>query len=126
MNKQKPVVVLDDDAAVRSSLCAMLTSMGVSCEGFDSQNDFIDRIKSGPEVGALLIDLRLANETSGIQVLHDVRAVGNHRPAILMSGWEVGELDEALGPRRTPAGQWHRPVLPSLVCDWCGHGRRAL
>ena len=98
MNKQKPVVVLDDDAAVRSSLCAMLTSMGVSCEGFDSQNDFIDRIKSGPEVGALLIDLRLANETSGIQVLHDVRAVGNHRPAILMSGWEVGELDEALGP----------------------------
>lgn len=92
MSGSKTVLVVDDDADVLDSMRALLSAWGhqvTTAGGLDEalllaqQN----RIKSGLAFDMILSDFRLAENTSGIDVVHAVRQVcGSDIPAVIITG----------------------------------------
>ena len=78
------VFVVDDDNAVRDSMCALLESAGIEVHDYASANDFL-RLVSLNSGGCLILDLQMPG-MSGIEVLERLRAEGNQIPVIVMTG----------------------------------------
>jgi two-component system, LuxR family, response regulator FixJ len=85
MLEPKTVFVVDDDAQVRESVCALISSMGYDSEPFQSAEEFLAKL-SRPTRGVLLVDLRMPG-MSGLDLLTDLRQRGSHLPVIILTAY---------------------------------------
>ena len=83
--KDKPIVfVVDDDADVREGLMALLQSVGLGCEVFDSTQDFLEEALP-TNVSCLVLDVRLPG-ASGLDFQAELAKARVDIPIIFMTG----------------------------------------
>ncbi len=85
MDKEPTVFILDDDPAVRQALTALIRSMQLRVEAFDSAGQFLDRFDRR-QPGCLLLDVRMPG-ISGLEVLDRFRQQEVGLPVIVMSAY---------------------------------------
>ncbi len=78
------VFVVDDDAAVRSSLAMLLKSMALTVDTFESANEFLQRLSADPS-GCLVLDIRMPG-MSGIELQQQLKQRGCPLPIIFITG----------------------------------------
>ena len=78
------VVVLDDDAAMRSALESLLRSVGFRAKAFGSAQDFLASDVT-QTANCLILDVRLPR-VSGLEFQSQLAAAGIHVPIIFMTG----------------------------------------
>lgn len=78
------VVLVDDDAAVRSSLKLLLNGRGYDVDAFAGGQDVLDA-NLGPDHSCLIADY-LMPDIDGISLLTTLRKQGWSGPALLISG----------------------------------------
>lgn len=76
------VHVVDDDAAVRESLEALLLVAGFEVVTHDSAEAFLERVPA-PE-GCLLLDLNMPG-MSGLELLEKLRREGDETPVVILT-----------------------------------------
>lgn len=85
MNDVPAVYVVDDDKAVRDSLCWLIESVGMRVETFASAREFLDRCDAGDVRGCLVADVRLPG-VSGLDLQESLRQRGLYLPTIVITG----------------------------------------
>lgn len=78
------VYIVDDDEAVRDSLCFLLKSVGISGQGFSSGNEFLDAYEPEWE-GCILLDIRMPG-VSGMEVQRQLAERNCALPIIFITG----------------------------------------
>jgi two-component system CheB/CheR fusion protein len=78
------VFVVDDDAAVRAALMAVLADDGLQAEAYADGETFLRAYHNGAE-GCLLVDAYMPG-LSGIALLERLRKDGHHLPALMITG----------------------------------------
>lgn len=78
------VWIVDDDAAVRDSLCALLMGEGYAAQGFDGARAFLDFAHPGLR-GCLVSDVRMPL-MSGLELQHALHERGIRIPTIFVTG----------------------------------------
>jgi FixJ family two-component response regulator len=92
------VFIVEDDGGVRSALTMMIESFGWKASAFASAEAFLDvYTPTGKEF--LIFDLHLAG-MNGLALLEELRAQGNHMPAVLITA----RPDDTLVNQCTTAG----------------------
>jgi two-component system response regulator FixJ len=92
------VFVVDDDADVRDSLCALLESAGVAAEAYDSARAFLDAYQ--PErSGCLIADIRMP-DMDGLELQEELNRRSGALPVIVVTG----HADVPLAVRAMKAG----------------------
>ena len=81
---RKLVYVLDDDDAVRESLCALLDLAGYATQSFSSARTLLDGFVRHAAYAAFL-DVRLP-DGNGLEVSRKLRAAAPELPVIIMTG----------------------------------------
>lgn len=77
------VFLVDDDPAVRESICDLLDSEGIRSRSFSSAEEFLDNWERGM-AGCLLLDVRLPG-ISGTELQSQLRGRGILLPIIIMT-----------------------------------------
>jgi two-component system response regulator FixJ len=95
---QRKVYVIDDDDAVRESMCAVLESFEIDVSDYPSARDFLERV-AAPANGCMLLDLHMPG-MSGLELLAVMRQRGWALPVIVMTG----RSDDLLKERASRAG----------------------
>jgi signal transduction histidine kinase/CheY-like chemotaxis protein len=107
------VLVIDDDAAVRSAMAQLLQSWGCQCDTADSiEEALISAHLACPDI--LISDYRLRELRTGAQAIAELRAfLGPHTPALMITGDTAPErLREALA---SGIPLMHKPVKPEQL-----------
>lgn len=94
-----PVFIIDDDAAARESVAALVRSRGLEAETFDSAEDFLNRFNRS-QCGCLVVDVRMPG-MSGIELQEALPAHGIDLPVILLTGY--GDIPTAVRAMRQGA-----------------------
>jgi two-component system, LuxR family, response regulator FixJ len=87
MTKVKPeptVYIVDDDAAVRDGLSALLTVSGFTLEAFDSAERFLAAVEPGA-AGCAILDIRMPG-MSGLDLQRELKRRGIALPIIIITG----------------------------------------
>ncbi|CAN5910119.1 hypothetical protein BH11PSE13_BH11PSE13_42330 [soil metagenome] len=79
------VLLVDDEAEVRSALCTYLAQIGWSVEGVESGAAAEYVLRSGFIPDVLVVDFRLLNET-GVEVIDRLRRLHPALPAVIVTG----------------------------------------
>lgn len=88
------VLVIDDDPAVRSSICDMLTSGGHHIIAVDNGEDGIKRLQIlQKKIGLIVLDLTMRG-LSGKETLFRLRAIDPDVPIILSSGYHRSDAED--------------------------------
>jgi CheY-like chemotaxis protein len=114
------VLVIEDDALVRSALAGLLSGWGVRVHGAQGLKDARVWLENGMKPALILSDYRLQEEINGIEVVQLVRQqLGEKVPACLMSG----DTDGALMAAAKDAGLslLHKPVRPAKLRSLLRH-----
>lgn len=96
------VLVVDDDAAVRGSLVAVLAAAGIEAVGCGRADEAV-RLATEHPVGAAVVDYRLP-DSDGLRLARWLRTLDPHLPVVLLTGHAstesavaaVGQLDAYL------------------------------
>lgn len=111
------ILVVEDDPAVREALEMLLKTWDAQVLSFEGVGAVQDWLRSGPGVAPdlLLVDYRLPDGQTGIDVLRCVRAHWQQRavPAILITGSSLGGHEE--DAERHDYHLLIKPVLPSKL-----------
>lgn len=84
-NTEQPMVyMVDDDKAMRDSICMLLESVGIACRMFSCADDFLASCNSMQE-GCMLLDVRMPG-MSGMELLEMLKPKGILLPVILITG----------------------------------------
>jgi FixJ family two-component response regulator len=87
MTQPAPTVfVVDDDDAVRKSLVRLLDSAGYRAESFASADAFLDRWRSEPSHGCVLLDISMPG-LDGLQLQQMLEASADRIPIIFITGY---------------------------------------
>jgi FixJ family two-component response regulator len=78
------VIVIDDDASVRRSLCTMLERAGYSVSLYDSADAFLSN-PVVPMPSVILLDMRMPG-TTGISLQSQLKTLAHNVPVIFVSG----------------------------------------
>jgi FixJ family two-component response regulator len=81
---QQLVYVIDDDEAVRDSMCMLLESADLPCRCFDNADHFIEA-RDGSERGCLVLDIRMPGMT-GLELQTRLAQIGSSLPIIFITG----------------------------------------
>lgn len=90
--------IVDDDASVRSALCALLGTVGLETAAYASAEEFLAAI-DGDARGCLLLDVRMPG-MSGLDLQHVLHERGISLPVIVLTG----HGDAAMAVRAMKAG----------------------
>jgi len=78
------VIVIDDDASVRRSLCTMLERAGYAVSLYDSADAFLSNPKvASPAV--ILLDMRMPG-TTGVGLQSQLKTIARNVPVVFVSG----------------------------------------
>ena len=78
------VVIVDDDAAVRTSIEELMLSVGIDAAGFGSTRELLEaNLPERP--GCLVLDVRMPG-SSGLDLQQHLAAAGNAKPIIFLTG----------------------------------------
>ncbi|MBA2934569.1 response regulator transcription factor [Sphingomonas sp. CGMCC 1.13654] len=78
------VLVVDDDAAVRSSIEELMLSVGIDATGFGSTRELLDaELPERP--GCLVLDVRMPG-SSGLDLQQQLATSGNAKPIVFLTG----------------------------------------
>jgi CheY-like chemotaxis protein len=108
------VLVIEDDALVRTALVGLLTGWGLEVHEATGVMDALAAVSGGLRPDLLLSDYRLQRGEDGISAVADLRAALNQKvPACLMSG----DTDAALMLKAQTSGLTllHKPVRPAKL-----------
>ena len=78
------VIVIDDDASVRRSLCTMLERAGYEVSLYESADDFLSR-PNVPSPAVILLDMRMPG-TTGVGLQSQLKTIARNVPVIFVSG----------------------------------------
>ncbi|NKB49624.1 MAG: response regulator [Alphaproteobacteria bacterium] len=84
MNIELNVSVVDDDPAVRKSICALLDSDGLTPRGFESAQSFLDAF-SADDTGCLVVDVQMPG-MNGLELQARLAVLGIDLPIIIITG----------------------------------------
>lgn len=114
----KPTVfVVDDDAAVRLALKALLAVEGFDVDVFESGEAFLARLPPRP-AGCVLLDLRMPG-LSGLDVLHELKRRGIVLPVIMITAH--GDVPKAVAALKAGAADFlekpfdREPILAAIA-----------
>jgi FixJ family two-component response regulator len=93
------VLVVDDEAAVRESICELLQSVGIDAIGFASTREFLDA-EMPDRPGCLILDVRMPG-ASGIELQSQLTSSGNTKPVIFLTGH--GDIEMSVRAMRAGA-----------------------
>ena len=94
--RNKTIVVVDDEAAVRLGMQSLFASWGCSCIAAAEADQILEEI-NGVRPDFIIADLRLRNDRSGIDAIRILRAqLGESIPAVLISGDTATEQLQAV------------------------------
>jgi two-component system response regulator FixJ len=79
------VFVVDDDAATRNAVTALVQSKGVNAESFHSAEEFLQRYDPGRR-GCIVADTRMAGMT-GLELLTTLKERKAHLPVIVITSY---------------------------------------
>jgi len=85
------IVVLEDQADVRQTLCEYLHSMGCLTMDTDCGEQALSWIKTIPEIAMLISDIVLPGQTSGIEVVQQAQQLRSDLKLLLVSGHDFSE-----------------------------------
>jgi two-component system, NtrC family, response regulator AtoC len=89
MRDMLPLIVsVDDDADFQNYLLTLLQAKGYAVAGFETGEDFIANLKSGPLPALVLLDMIL-RDTDGLQIMEKIQAAGIRVPVIVISGVDM-------------------------------------
>lgn len=108
------VYIIDDDAAVRRSISALLSAAGMEHECFELASSFLAAYRDrGP--ACIVTDVRMPG-MSGLQLLERVRTAGIEHPVIVMTGYS--EVDTVIRAFRSGAADvFEKPISGSLLLE---------
>lgn len=108
------VLVVDDDAAIRESLCELLESVGIDSICFASTREFHDAaVPDRP--GCLILDVRLPG-SSGLELQGQLASRGNSKPVIFLTGH--GDIEMTVRAMRAGAIDFlTKPFRPQALLD---------
>ena len=101
------VDIVEDDDAVRDSLCALLEAYGHTARGYNSAALYLRQAAAAPG-NCLIVDLHMP-EMTGLELLETLRSQDIGVPALIMTG----RPDPSLEPRIARAGVvklLHKPI----------------
>ena len=85
-----PILVVDDDPAVRSTVRLFLKSEGLVCEPVATPELALAAL-AGREFAALLVDMNYRRDTTsgqeGLALIAQAKAIDPHMPIVAMTGW---------------------------------------
>ena len=90
MSEERTVFVIDDDAELRESIEALVTSLGHRCRGFPSGEAFLAE-HSPSDRGIIIVDLRMPG-MSGLQIQQELARREGHMPVIILTAYARTEL----------------------------------
>jgi two-component system, LuxR family, response regulator FixJ len=85
MDPAATVFVVDDDAAARESVLALVSLKGVPAKGFTSAEEFLAQFDP-QHTGCLVVDVRMTG-MSGLQLLQQLQTRGSTLPTIVITGY---------------------------------------
>ncbi len=84
MNDHQTVFIVDDDEGVRDGLSLLLATVGVSCELYESAQQFLDTYDEDNR-GCLVLDIRMPRMT-GLDLQKKLLEIGSTLPIIFITG----------------------------------------
>jgi FixJ family two-component response regulator len=78
------VVIVDDDAAVRTSIEELMLSVGIDAAAFGSTRELLEA-KLPERPGCMVLDVRMPG-SSGLDLQQHLAAAGNAKPIIFLTG----------------------------------------
>ena len=90
LSTEAVVYVVDDDEAARDSLCALVSSMGLTARGFVSADAFLGNCDANP-IGCLVTDYRMVG-LSGLELQRQLNARGIKLPVIMITAYATPAL----------------------------------
>ena len=90
MSEERTVFVIDDDAELRESIEALVTSLGHRCRGFPSGESFLAEY-SPSDRGVVIVDLRMPG-MSGLQFQQELARRESHMPIIVLTAYARTEV----------------------------------
>lgn len=128
-----PVYLVDDDAAVRESLCLLLSTVGIDTTGYAGPEALLQALP-GLVPGCLVLDIRMP-AISGLKLQEQLRAAAVDWPTVVISGhgdieacrraFRNGAIDFLSKPvdeqDLIDAIQKGQGVLERAVSEWAEH-----
>lgn len=108
------VDIVEDDDAVRDSICALLEAYGYTANGYASAAHYL--LRPPASSNCLIVDLHMP-EMTGLELLEYLRSHGDHVPALIVTA----RHDASLDPRIAQAGVvklLHKPVEDEQLFGW--------
>src|SRR5207253_8708503 len=108
------VFVIDDDAAVRRSLCELLASVPLPVEAYSCSGDFLDAFDAR-RPGCLVLDMRL-KEGSGLDLQDELRRRDVRLPVIVLTGH--GDVTSSVRALKAGAFDFlQKPPPPAVLLE---------
>jgi CheY-like chemotaxis protein len=101
MKTRAAVLVVEDEASLRTTMCAALTLMGFITHQAESVEEAL-RILGADHVDAIVLDIRLPDPTgrqqSGLHLLRFIRATPEHArtPVLVFTGVPLSDAEEEM------------------------------
>ena len=117
------VLVLDDDQSSLQALQGLLASWGAEVRAASDMASALACLQAGFRPDALVVDLRLGLQASGLQAIADLRLALNEAdlPALIVTG-DVGG-DSQVAAREAGLPVLVKPVRPSQLRAFLGHAQ---
>lgn len=100
------ILVVDDDIALRGTMAMMLECDGFRVVGASNGLEALQVLERNSGVAAVLLDLFMP-VMGGHETLHQIRRFWASLPVILVSGYNMSEIDHA--PDSAPDGYIQKP-----------------
>ena len=109
------VAIIDDEPSVRSGMAALLASWRCDTVIAADESEAVSTLRAaGKTPAVLVVDYRLRDNVSGIDVIHSLRArFGEDIPAVIISGESSAE--ELAHIKASGLPMLHKPVRPAKL-----------
>lgn len=111
------VLIVDDDAAIRSITAAMLADLGARAVSAPDGEQALDLLAlRGDCIDCVLLDLSMPRG-GGARVLKEFRRLRPCLPVVLMTGSSELDAAVAVAPSREPVGFLRKPFTADELSD---------